>query len=122
MRQVNAWKELPDQLLAELTLHERVGGDHTDIACWLCIMAIDRQLEKSFDERHHKRILAMAGRETVAVGLIEGAILDRDVRRIAHDGMVLLAENAIQLSQILDAIGMANASRCLPRLGRSPKS
>src|SRR4029434_4317818 len=72
-------------------------------------MAVDRQLKKPFDERHGERIFLVAGRETVAIGLIEGTILDRDVRRIAHHGVVLLAENAIQLRQILHAISRANA-------------
>src|SRR5687767_8767949 len=106
MGQVDAWEKLLDQLLAKLPLHERVGGDHADVTGRLHIMAIDRQLEKSFDERHHKRVLAMAGREAAAVSLVEGTILDRDVRWIAHDHMVLLAENSIQVHQILRPIGM----------------
>jgi hypothetical protein len=79
-----------DQSLTKFAVHERVGGDHTDVAGRLRIMAIDRQLEKSFDERHHKRVLAMTGRKAVPVFLIEGAIFDRNVRRITHYGVVLL--------------------------------
>ena len=60
-------------------------------------MAIDCQFDKPLNERHHKQILAMAGREAIPVLLIERPILDRDVRRIAHDGVVLLVENPIQL-------------------------
>src|SRR5262249_24947676 len=33
MGQVHARKELLDQLLPKLALHERIGRDHTDIAC-----------------------------------------------------------------------------------------
>ena len=66
MRQVDARKELLDQLLAKLALHERIGGDHANITGWLRIMTIDRQVEEALGERHSKRVLAMAGREATS--------------------------------------------------------
>ena len=55
----------------------------------------------------------MAGREALAVSLVERLIFDRDVWRIPHHHMVLLPKNPIQLRQILRTIHMlaaANAS------------
>src|SRR5262245_8084955 len=45
MCQVNTGEEFLNQLFAEFALHERIGGDHADIAGWLRVMAIDSQVK-----------------------------------------------------------------------------
>src|SRR5262249_17294492 len=42
VRQVNARKELLDQLLAKFALHERIGGNHANIAGRLRVIVINR--------------------------------------------------------------------------------
>ena len=55
-------KELLDQLLAKLPLHERVGRNHADVAAAAVVFArLDRQFPEPLSERHAKRVLPMAG-------------------------------------------------------------
>ena len=98
MRQVDMRKELLDQLLAKLALHKRIGSNHANITGRLRIMTIDSKVKKTLSERHRKRVLSMAGREAIAIRLVERCILNRNIGRIPHHHMILLPENAVQLS------------------------
>src|SRR5262245_46911522 len=93
--QVDTGKELLNQLLAEFALHERIGGDHANIAGRLCFITIDSQVKEAFSERHSERVLAMTGRVALPVFLVQSSILNRDVRRIPYHHVVLLPQNAV---------------------------
>src|SRR5262249_51275965 len=93
MRQVNTWKELLNQLLAKFALHERVGGNHADVAGRLRVLTIDRKIDETFCEWDSERVFLMAGRVALAVCLVQPLILNRNVGRVPHYDMVLLPQN-----------------------------
>jgi hypothetical protein len=64
------------------------------------------QLEKALGEGHAKRILPVAGSVARAVGGIQRRILHRDVGRVADDGVVGLAEDAVEVGEVLRGKGM----------------
>lgn len=49
----------------------------------------------------------MAGDVSLPVGGIQRLVLDRDVRRVPDDGVILLAEDAIQFGEILRTVDVA---------------
>ena len=57
MCQVDTRKELLDQLLAELALHERIGSNHANIASRLPLITIDSKVKEAFskDPRRKRR-------------------------------------------------------------------
>ncbi len=61
VRSILAGQVLLNQLLAELALHERVGGDLPDEPGRPSGGSSDGQVEESLHERHRQRILPVAG-------------------------------------------------------------
>ena len=91
-----------DELLAELALHEAVGGDLPGEA------AFARQHEEPLQERHRQRVLHVADfGVALAVRLVERLVLDGDVRRVGDDGVVLAGlQDAAQFGQVLALVGV----------------
>ena len=56
--QINFGKELLDQLLAELPLHERVGRNHANVASAAVVVLNNGKVKEPLGERNAKRILA----------------------------------------------------------------
>ncbi len=98
-------KELLDQLLAELPLHEGVGGDQPDVArAFRPVRLLRHGCKASWKNRSVKGTASEYCRWQVrvplSVELVERLVLDRDVGRIADHRMIALAEDAVQLVQV----------------------
>ena len=106
MREVPAREGFLDELLAKLALHEGIRGNLPDESGRLLrgAVAFDREVEEALHEGHGKRILAVTRGEARAVELADGAVLHGDVGRIADDGVVLLAEDAVEGLDVLDLV------------------
>src|SRR5690606_35940857 len=65
-----AAEHLLDQLLAELSLHEGVGGDLTDVTSRLGLLSADREPEEQLHEWHRQRVLAGARLVALSVALV----------------------------------------------------
>jgi len=64
-------------------------GERVPLHGWF---ASNREVEEALQERRGERVVAVAGIEAVAVELIEGLVLDRDVGRVADHQVVLPAQ------------------------------
>ena len=84
-----------DELLAELALHEGVGGDHADEAGGGVVVGAG-EVEEALGEGDGDGVLTVAGAEAFAVGLVQGLVLDRDVGGVADDGVVGAAEDVAE--------------------------
>ena len=105
MREIPPREEFLDQLFPDLALHEGIrrdlphepGGPH-------CAVSFNCQIKEPLRERHGKRVLSPAGRIAVSVEFAQCRVLDRDVWRITDNGVVLLAEGALERLGVLDVI------------------
>ena len=91
------------QLLAELALHERVGGDLSDVPGRV---AAQRQIEQSLGERYAHGVLHAAGRVAGSVQLVDRLVLHRDVGRVPDHHVILLAEDAVQGVEVFGLEGV----------------
>ncbi len=92
-----------DQFLAELALHERVGGDHADEAS-TAVLAPGREVKEALEEWHRQRVLPVAGAEAFPVRLVQRRIFRRDVRRIPDHCVISPAQQPPQLLLVLNLI------------------
>src|SRR6266542_3006913 len=96
-------EEIFNQLLAELALHERVGGDLTDVAGATAVgVGGAGQLEESLGEGDRECVLAGAGVVQLTVELVQPLVLDSDVGRVADDDVeASRLENGRELLDVL---------------------
>src|SRR4051794_7914540 len=99
--QIDTREIVLDQLLAELAFHERAGGNHPDKPSRPTIVTGNGKVEESLRERHAERVLAVAGRPAGAVATVERRVLDRDVRRVADDRVILPVEDRVEPGGVL---------------------
>src|SRR4051794_972785 len=105
MHQVDFRKELLNQLLAELPLHERVGCDLADVAApAVGFPLLDRQFPETLSERHAERVLPMAGAVQASISFVLRFVLYGDVRRVAHDDVIALAQDLVDSLAVLNGI------------------
>ena len=118
MGQVHPRNEVLDELLAELALHEAVGGDHPHEPripvgpVWVPRepVARDGELEEALGEGHRHGILPVTDLGVAPpVQGVHGLVADGDVGRIPDHRVVLLAEDVVQCLQVLGEEGVADA-------------
>jgi hypothetical protein len=116
--EVDGGQVLLDELLAELALHERVGGDLP------AVPAVAAELEEPLAERRRQRVLACGRHVHLPVDLALGRILLGDVRRVADDGGVAAEQHLAGLGVVLEGEGLtdpglagAGGGGLLPQLG-----
>jgi len=105
VRVVDFREEVFDQLLSELFLHVRIGGNHPDVAAAsIALILLDRQFPKSLRERHSERVLSVASAIQPSVRFVLCLVFHCDVRRVAHDDVVALAEDLPQCCRVFNSV------------------
>ena len=66
----------------------------------------ERQLEEALGERRAERVLHVAAGVALPVGRVQRRVLHGDVGRVADHGVVLPAEDALHLGQVLAGVGV----------------
>jgi hypothetical protein len=64
--------------------------------------ASNGQVKDALHEGNGQRVFPMAGIVALPIEIVERLVLDGDVRRVADDGVVLLAEDAVEFLGVLD--------------------
>lgn len=91
MGEVPMWDEALNEFLAHFAFHKRVGGYHSHVAGGLGVLGFHCQGEELLHEGRGHGVSPVAGFKAQAVGLVKCLVLNGNVGRIAHHGVIVLA-------------------------------